>query len=98
MAFAIATFDLKNPTRQDYDKAYAALETLGLTRNLGTLLGGYTLPTTTVAGTVGGADTNAAADDLCNRAKRAFEAKGLRGAEIFVLVAAGGHHCHRVTT
>jgi hypothetical protein len=82
----LCTFDLKGASSADYQNAYADLERLGLHKAQDNSSGGKTVvPTTTVLGPYTGANANAIRDDVRNKVKAAFAARGFRS-EIFVVV------------
>jgi hypothetical protein len=83
---AIRTFDLKNGSAEDYKNAYADLAKIGFRTHL-TGQGGMQiqLPTTTTGGEFNGANASLLRDDLLERVRKAFAARGFTS-EIFVLV------------
>ena len=81
------TFDLANASRLDYQNAYADLEELGLSRIVVASNGNeVVIPTTSVIGKFNGESAANVRDDLRNRVKAAFSARGF-DSEIFVLAA-----------
>ena len=87
MSFGVlCTFYLKGASSTDYQNAYADLEKLGLHKAQDNSGGGKTvIPTTTVLGSYSGANAAAIRDDVRNKVKAAFSARGFRS-EIFVVV------------
>lgn len=84
---AVCSFDLEHAGPEDYEKAYAALATLGLNRKLVTALGNeIALPTTTTAGEFSGNSVSALRNYLTDAIRMAFLEQGFR-AEIFVFVS-----------
>lgn len=82
----LCTFDLKSASSDDYQKAYAALENLGLHKAHANNSGGKTvIPTTTVLGGFNGTSAENIRDDIRTRVKEAFAASGLKS-EIFIVV------------
>lgn len=82
----LCTFDLKDASSTDYQNAYADLEKLGLHKVQGNSNGGKTvIPTTTVLGSYSGANAAAIRNDVRDKVKAAFSARGFRS-EIFVVV------------
>ncbi len=93
--FVVCTFDLKKASYDDYQNAYADLAKLGLFREITSGKKGdkVMLPTTTTAGEFNGTSAASVRDDLLERVKRAFKARGFKF-EIFISVGgdwAWGH-------
>lgn len=90
------TFDLKNATSQNYQTAYVDLEKLGLKKVHKTDNGNdVVIPTTSVMGTFNGSSAGSVRDDMRDRIKAAFKARGFKS-EIFVVV--GGDWTWGTTT
>ncbi|HDZ3730166.1 TPA: hypothetical protein RSW61_001762 [Vibrio harveyi] len=87
--FVMCTFDLFNATSADYENAYSVLEDHGLKTSL-TSNSGKTvdLPNTTAAGLFTGEKCASIGDDILQRVKEGFNAKGLKY-KVFVTVADG---------
>lgn len=83
--FVICTFDLKNASREDYTKAYAELEKIGLSRKLEGEGGKEITLTTTTAGKFTGESAEVIRDALRERVKKAFSSQALKS-EIFISV------------
>lgn len=84
--FAVCSFDLKNATSEDYENAYADLARIGFSKTLISNQGNkITLPTTTCAGEFTGTSASAVRDDLRDKVKKAFAARGFTS-EIFISV------------
>lgn len=80
------TFDLKNATSQNYKDAYADLEKIGLKK---IVVGGsgnnVVIPTTSVMGEFNGSTAASVRDDIRQKVKTAFTARGFKS-EILVIV------------
>jgi hypothetical protein len=84
--FGICTFDLKNANFEDYQTAYADLAKIGFSTTITSDQGKkVVLPTTTTAGQFNGASAIGVRDDLLERVRRAFAARGF-SSEIFIFV------------
>ena len=79
------TFDLKNASSKDYQNAYADLEKLGLKKVVAGTTGDVVIPTTSVFGSFNGSSAASVREDLRQRVKNAFQARGF-DSEIFVFV------------
>lgn len=86
---AFCTFDLKNASRSDYDKAYADLETIGLRRVVAGSKNEVVIPTTSVIGDYNSASAASVRDHVRSKVKDAFTARGFTS-EIFVVVGENG--------
>ena len=80
------TFDLKNAGSTDYQNAYADLAKLGLQKVHKADQGNQiVIPTTSVMGSFNGANAGTIGDDIRQRVRAAFNARGFTS-EIFVVV------------
>lgn len=95
--YVVCTFDLKNANYEDYQNAYRDLASIGLSHVVTSAQGSkITLPTTTCGGEFNGASAGAVRDDLTERVRKAFAARGFRS-EIFVVTAGDWAWGHRTT-
>lgn len=82
----LCTFDLKNASSTDYQRAYSELESIGLHRAQANSGGGKTvIPTTTVLGSYTGANSAAIRDDVREKIRKAFRAQGFEF-EFFLVI------------
>lgn len=80
------TFDLKNASSKDYEKAYEELKGIGLTKVVKTDAGhNVVIPTTSTMGFFDGSGAGAVRDSVRNSVKKAFANRGLTS-EIFIVV------------
>lgn len=80
------TFDLQNATSQNYKDAYSDLKKIGLEKVQKSDQGNVVvIPTTSVMGGYDGDSAPGIRDEVRDRVKRAFNARGFRS-EIFVVV------------
>ena len=85
--FVVCTFDLKNASQADYEKAYSDLASIGLTKVVIADGGGkIVMPTTTTSGQFNGAGAASVRDYVRDKIKAAFAARRF-SSEIFVVVA-----------
>lgn len=91
----VATFDIANGKREDYETVYKEFARIGL-RPILTSDHGKTvqLPTTTTAGEFKGQSAAGVREHLCNETQQAFSRNRLRG-EIFVSVGGDWTWGHR---
>lgn len=79
------TFDLRNASSQDYKTAYADLENIGLKKVHKSDGGGdVVIPTTAAMGTFNGSSAASVRNDIRDRVRAAFSARGFKS-EIFVV-------------
>jgi hypothetical protein len=82
----VCTFDLKNASRQDYENAYADLKKLGMERVvMSDKNKPVVIPTTTVSGEFEGDSAGTIRDNILEKVRRAFSARGF-SSEIFIVV------------
>lgn len=94
--FVFCTFDLKGATSQDYQKAYADLEKIGLKKVVVSSQNSKAvIPTTAVAGEFNSTSVANVRDDIRDRVRSAFAARGF-SSEVFVV--AGGDWAWGATT
>lgn len=87
---AFCTFDLKNARNGDYEKAYADLDEIGLSRVVVSRTGKeVVIPTTAAIGKFEGSSVAAVGDDVRASVQQAFKARGFKS-EIFVVVGVNG--------
>lgn len=80
------TFDLKSASSQDYQTAYSDLFALGLTRvHVADSGANVVIPTTSAMGEFNGSSAASVRDDMCNRVRAAFAARGFKS-EVFLTV------------
>jgi hypothetical protein len=92
---AVCTFDLKNATAEDYQKAYDELRRIGFSTSvMGDNGSQIVLPTTTTAGAFDASDASTLRDKLIDQVGRAFTARGLK-AEIFITVGTDWRWAHQ---
>lgn len=96
--FCVCTFDLnEKASSQDYQNAYADLLKIGFSRYVTSSDGKkILLPNTTTAGEFNGASAGVIRDDLVERVKKAFTARGFKS-EIFVSVGGDWGWGYRAT-
>lgn len=85
----LVTFDLKNATGADYEKAYAGLAGFGLKKVHTGVNGSAEIPTTTVMGYTEGESPEAIVEAVRNTVGGLFAKLNLRS-EVFVAVGANG--------
>jgi hypothetical protein len=84
--FVTCTFDLADASLDDYRKAYASLERIGLTKAILADNGVRVVaPTTTTIGTFDGPDAATVRNQVRDAVRKSFSAAGL-SSEIFVVV------------
>ena len=80
------TFDQKSASNQDYQDAYADLETIGLKKVVaGSSGNNIVIPTTSAMGEFNGTSATSVRDDIRSRVQNAFKARGFKS-EIFVII------------
>lgn len=95
--FVVCTFDLKNASYDDYQTAYGDLAQLGLSHTITSSQGSRVLlPTTTCAGEFNGTSVAAVRDDLSEKVRKTFSARGFTS-EIFLAVGGDWAWAHRTT-
>lgn len=90
MAYLVlCTFDLEGARSEDYEKAYIALEKIGLSKEIIADNGNKVkLPNTVTVGKFEGESTTSVKDNLSERVKNSFKNLGLKS-KIFITVSSG---------